>query len=354
MAGEKTEKPTTKRVKEARDKGQVPRSRDLTGAASLLVVVGALAWLGPHVIAGLTDRLTSALAAIGQRPTASISLADLTTIIRTDAWRLVALTAPLTVAAGATAVAANFAQVGWVFAPQALQLNWNRLNPSNNIKRFVPSQAGVDLLKAVLGVATMSALGWQVGSVLCTQAFELTSMSPASLGVRAWDVLWRLVGRGGLTILVFAAADYGVQRWRTMTSLKMTRQELKDEHRSNEGSPEIRGRVRKIQREMAKRRMLAAVKKATVVIVNPTHVAVALEYRRERMVAPVVLAKGQDHLALRIRTIAREAGVPIVENISLARALYAGADVGDTIPAALFGAIAEVLAYLVRIKQLVL
>ena len=111
MAGEKTEKPTTKRVKEARDKGQVPRSRDLTGACSLLVVVGALAWLGPHVIAGLTDRLIAALAQMGERPTATISLADLTTIIRTDAWRLITLTAPLTLAAAAlTYVAANFAQ----------------------------------------------------------------------------------------------------------------------------------------------------------------------------------------------------------------------------------------------------
>lgn len=354
MAGEKTQKPTTKRVKEARDKGQVPRSRDLTGACSLLVVLGGLVWLGPHVVTGLTGRLAQTLAQLGEHPSATISLADLTTTVRSDAWRLIALTGPLTLMAAATAVAANFAQVGWVFSPQALHLNWNRLNPGNNVKRFVPSQAGLDLLKAVLGVATMSALGWQIGSALCLQATELTNMSPASLGVRAWDVLWRLIVRGGLTVLVFAGADYGIQRWRTMTSLKMTKQEIKDEHRSNEGSPEVKGRVRKIQREMAKRRMLAAVKKATVVIVNPTHVAVALEYHRDRMVAPVVLAKGADHLALRIRTIAREAGVPIVENISLARALYAGAEIGDVIPASLFGAIAEVLAYLVRIKQLVL
>ena len=354
MAGEKTEKPTVRRVKEARDKGQVPRSRDLTGACSLLVVLGALAWLGPHLVGSLTDRMTTALVELGNRPGPTIGLADLTTSMRSDAWRLIAMTGPLTLAAGAAAVFANFAQVGWVFAPQALQLNWNRLNPGQNIQRLVPSQAGIDVFKAVLGVATMSVLGYQIGAALCLQASELSNMSPASLGVRTWDVLWRLIGRGGLAVFLFAAADYGIQRWRTMTSLKMSRQELKDEHRANEGSPEIKGRVRRIQREMAKKRMLAAVKQATVVVVNPTHVAVALEYRRDRMAAPVVVAKGQDHLALRIRTMAREHGVPIVENISLARALYAGADVGDTIPAALFGAIAEVLAYLVRVKQLVL
>ena len=313
-----------------------------------------MAWLGPRLTAGLTDRLTAALTQIGNRPGATISLDDLTTMLRTDTWRLVSLTGPLTLAAAATAVAANFAQVGWVFAPQALRMNWGRLNPGTNIQRLVPSQAGVDVLKAVLGVATMGALGWQIGSVLCAEAATLTSMSPAALGLHAWDVIWRLVARGGFTILCFAGADYGVQRWRTMTSLKMSRQDLRDEARSNEGSPELKARVRKVQRAMSKKRMLHAVKRATVVIANPTHVSVALEYRRDRMAAPVVLAKGQDHVALRIRTIAREQGIPIVENITLARALYAGAEIGDTIPAALFGAIAEVLAYLVRVKQLVL
>jgi flagellar biosynthetic protein FlhB len=179
-------------------------------------------------------------------------------------------------------------------------------------------------------------------------------MAPTALGVRAWDVMWRLVARAGLALLVFAGADYAVQRWRTMTNLKMSRQDVKDEARSSEGSPEIKSRVRRIQREMARKRMLTAVKRATVVIANPTHVSVAIEYRRDTMAAPVVLAKGQDHLALRIRAIARENGVPIVENIALARALYKTADVGDMIPASLFGAIAEVLAYLVRIKQLAL
>jgi flagellar biosynthetic protein FlhB len=134
----------------------------------------------------------------------------------------------------------------------------------------------------------------------------------------------------------------------------MTRQEVRDEAKLNEGSPEIKARVRRVQREMSRRRMLQAVKTATVVVTNPTHFAVALEYRRSEMVAPRVVAKGQDHMAARIRALAREHGVPIVENVTLARALHKSAEIGDTIPAALFGAVAEVLAYLVRIKQLVL
>ena len=134
----------------------------------------------------------------------------------------------------------------------------------------------------------------------------------------------------------------------------MSRQELKEEMRSSDGNPEIKARVRKVQREMNRSRMLKAVKSATVVITNPTHFAVALEYRRGTMAAPKVVAKGQDFMAARIREMARDASVPIVENVSLARALYAGAEVGETIPGDLFGAVAEVLAYLVRIKQLML
>jgi flagellar biosynthetic protein FlhB len=134
----------------------------------------------------------------------------------------------------------------------------------------------------------------------------------------------------------------------------MSRQEIKDEFKANEGNPEIKARVRRIQREMTRRRMLQAVKKATVIITNPTHFAVAISYRRAEMSAPVVVAKGKDLMAARIRKIAAKHGVPIVENVALARAIYKEAEIGDAIPSALFGAVAEVLAYLVRLKQLVL
>ena len=157
-----------------------------------------------------------------------------------------------------------------------------------------------------------------------------------------------------MALLLLAGADVGWQWFRHYSSLKMSRQEQRDEAQSSEGSPEIKARVRKVQREMVRKRMLAAVPKATVVITNPTHFAVALSYERGAMAAPVVVAKGRDLLAARIKQIARDHGVPTVENVPLAQALYHGAEVGDTIPPALFGAVAEVLAYLVRIRQLML
>jgi flagellar biosynthetic protein FlhB len=186
------------------------------------------------------------------------------------------------------------------------------------------------------------------------EAPALMGMTPIEAAHVAWAHLWTLVWRASLALLALGVADYAWQRWRLLQDLKMTRQEVREEARQNEGSPEIKSRVRRAQREMARSRMLKAVETATVVVTNPTHYAVALEYRRAEMAAPVVVAKGHDHMAARIRTVAREHGVPIVENVTLARALYKAADIGDTIPADLFGAVAEVLAYLVRLKQLIL
>ena len=160
-----------------------------------------------------------------------------------------------------------------------------------------------------------------------------------------WRVAWALA--------LLSLGDYGLQHYRMM-QLKMTKQELRDEAKENEGNPEVKGRVRRVQREMARRRMLSDVKRATVVITNPTHFAVALEYKRGSMTAPLVLAKGADQIALAIRERARKHGVPIVENKPLAQALFKSAEIGEVIPAGLFSAVAEVLAQLIRLKQLVL
>jgi flagellar biosynthetic protein FlhB len=164
----------------------------------------------------------------------------------------------------------------------------------------------------------------------------------------------RLLWRAGFALLAIGGLDFGIQKWRLTRSLKMTKQELKDEARSGEGNPEIKARVRRIQREMFRKRMLQAVPRATVVLTNPTHFAVALEYKRDKAAAPVVIAKGADLIAAKIREVAREHSIPIVENPPLTRALYKECEVGEVIPGQLFGAVAEVLAYLIRIKQLVL
>jgi len=217
-----------------------------------------------------------------------------------------------------------------------------------------PEEGGPGLGKALVGMLMLGAVCYMVVRESFYQAPALMAMTPGAAIGSSWDHIARLLWRGSLALVLFGAGDYALQRWRWYTQVKMTRQEVRDDARQQDGSPEIKARVRKVQREMTRRRMLNAVKASTVVITNPTHFAVALHYRRVEMVAPVVVAKGQDVMAARIRKVAREAGVPIVENVTLARALYKGAEIGDAIPAALFGAVAEVLAYLVKLKQLFL
>jgi flagellar biosynthetic protein FlhB len=252
------------------------------------------------------------------------------------------------------AVGGSLMQTGWVFAPQKLSLDWSRLSPQNGLSRLKPSQSGLDLIKTLAAATVIATLAYSIGRDVLADSPRLAWMAPGQAAVEGARHLVGMLYQVGFALLAIAAADYGLQKWRHIQSLKMSKQELRDEAKGSEGNPEVKGRVRAIQREMAKRRMLGAVKTATVVITNPTHFAVALEYKRNGMSAPVVVAKGKDLLAKRIKEIARDKGVPMVENVPLAQALYREAEVGQSIPGDLFGAVAEVLAYLVRLKQLAL
>jgi flagellar biosynthetic protein FlhB len=212
----------------------------------------------------------------------------------------------------------------------------------------------VDTLKTIVTATILAALAWRLGREIATDSLRFAWMGPLQSADRGWAASLRMLWQIGLALVAVGAVDFGIQKWRLWSSLKMTTQEVRDEARQNEGSPEIKARVRRIQRDMVRRRMLQAVPKATVVLTNPTHFAVALSYDRSKNAAPVIVAKGRDLIAARIREIAREHSVPIVENPPLTRALYKDCELGDAIPAPLFGAVAEVLAYLIRIKQLVL
>lgn len=354
QSGEKSEKPSAKKLKEAREKGNVPRSADLVAALSLLAVSTVLARTGATSVARLQQHLAEGLRGLGDRAHLTMTPEYLGTIITQDGLLLALLVAPMMAVAAFTGLAGNLVQSGWVFAPERLTPDFTRLSPANGFARFAPSQAGITVLKASIAVTIVSTLLYSMSAQAMADTPRLAWMSPAMAGAEAWRWIWRLLMQGGLALLMLAGADVGWQWFRHYQSLKMTKQELRDESKGSEGNPEVKARVRRIQRDMTRRRMLAAVKTATVVITNPTHFAVALEYTRGAMSAPKVVAKGQDLLAQRIKEIAREAGVPIVENKPLAQGLFKGAEVGDVIPGDLFGAVAEVLAYLVRIRQLML
>jgi flagellar biosynthetic protein FlhB len=352
QAGEKTEKPSAKRLKDAREKGNVPRSADLVAAGSLLAVTAVLARSGPGSMSRLQGYLAEGLRGLGDRAHQTVTPESLAVIAQHDALVLGAIVAPVMAAAAVMGLAGNLVQSGWVFAPEKLTIDLTRLSPAEGLRRFAPTQAGITVVKSVIAVSIVGALLWSLGHGALDEAPRIAWMSPGAAAIEAWQWTWRLLMRGGLALLLLAGADMGWQWWRYYQSLKMTKQELRDEAKASDGNPEIKARVRKAQREMTRRRMMAAVKTATVVVTNPTHFAVALEYRRGAMAAPVVVAKGQDLVAQKIKQIARDHGVPVVENKPLAQALFKGAEVGDVIPGELFGAVAEVLAYLVRIRQL--
>jgi len=352
--GERTEKATPKRLNDARNKGQVVRSRDLVATATLLSVTLLLARMGGFGLARLTARLSAGLSRIGDHPRTTITPADLGTLVTGDFLFFALTVGPVLFTAAVVAVAANVAQAGWVLTAEPLKFNFSRLSPANGLSRLKPSQSGLDLVKTMIVVTIVVTLAWTVVSDVVHDSTRLAMLRPADAALAGWEHVLQLLWRCGFAMLALAGADFGVQFWRTRSSLKMSKQEIKDEAKQQEGNPLNKARVKRVQREMHKRRMLSAVKTATVVITNPTHYAVALRYQRGAMAAPVVVAKGKDLMAQRIKKIAREHGVPTVENVSLAQGLFKGAEVGDAIPAQLFSAVAEVFAYLVRIKQLML
>lgn len=353
-SSEKTEKPSAKKFKDAREKGQVARSQDVVAAVALLAVTAVLVGTSTTGIGRLQARLSEGLSHFGEKGRAAMNANDLTTLIVGDLGTMAMVAGPLLATAVVVAIVGSVLQTGWVFSTEKLTPDFTRLSPSNGIQRLKPSQSGLDLVKTLAAATVIAVIAYQVGKTILFDSPRLAWMAPAAAATEGARHLQTMLNRVGFALLVLAGADFGVQKWRHYSSLKMTKQEVRDESKSNDGNPEVKGRVRQIQREMAKRRMLGNVKNATVIITNPTHFAVAIEYRRATMSAPVVLAKGQDLLAQRIKQIGRDQGVPMVENVPLAQALYRDADVGQSIPADLFGAVAEVLAYLVRIKQVLL
>jgi flagellar biosynthetic protein FlhB len=351
---DRTEQPTPRRLDDARRKGQVARSRHVGEVAGFAAALAALTFWGAHLIAVLESEVVAGLARVELGPAHVVSTGEITGLAAGGARALALIAGPPAFAAAIAILAAHGAQTGWLVSFEALQLNASRLNPATGIKQFGLARGGMETLKALVIVGAIAWIGRGLVTDLVIDSPRLARIAPADAAAAAWHAIRTLLWKATIVLGLVAAADYFFQRRQHIRSLRMTKQEVKDDLRMTEGSPETKGRVRKVMQEMFRRRMMSAVPKATVVITNPTHYAVALEYRRETMAAPVIVAMGKDHVAQRIKAIAREHGVPAVENVALAQALYRTCDVGDTIPAHLFEAVAEVLAYLIRLKQLVL
>ncbi|NPV71251.1 MAG: flagellar biosynthesis protein FlhB [Firmicutes bacterium] len=348
FAEEKREAPTPRRRLLARQRGQVFRSADLVSAVGLVAGVTAMRiWVpySTHEIAAFAKRLW------GNAPAADVGISGLADLGLASLW-LVAKTLAVVIGAVLIAgVAASSIQTGAVFTAEPLAPKLDRLNPITGFQRIFSKRAAVEALKSLLKVMIV---GWiAFGSVKgeWERLGALSMIHPIEAVARVGDMSVGLFNRAGLGLLIIGMLDMGYQWWEHEMSLKMTRQELKEELKETEGRPEVKARIRQIQRQMAMRRMMQDVKKADVVVTNPTHYAVALRYEAHRMVAPLVLAKGADLLAQRIRSEAEKHGVTIVRNQPLAQALYRMVDIGKAIPPELYQGVAEVLAFVYRLKS---
>lgn len=345
MADEqRTERATPRRREKARERGQMVRSRELPSALTLLGIAALLRWGQSGWLTVWKDLFRHLLDA----STHHKELTSMTSIANWTAWGMARWVAPPLALAWCVSAAGLLAQGGFVVTPLAFEPKWDRLNPANNISRIFSVGGLAPLLKSLIPAGVLIYLGIAILSRDWLQGLHSSQMGLAAALSWLMNVLYEFSWKGGLVLLMWAAADYALQHFNHERSMRMSKQEVRDEHRDLEGNPATRGRIRRRFREMRRRQMLQQVARATVVITNPNEFAVALQYTPEKMAAPLVMAKGRDELAQKIKREARWHEIPIVENKPLAQALYRTVEVGGTIPAKLYNAVAEVLAFIYR------
>ena len=343
---EKTERATAKRREDFRKKGQVAQSREvntaviMTGAVILWFFYAPAFWNGLHeIIAGIW----------GRSGEYAVSAGSVTALLKVLVVKIGLLLAPLLLLTLVLGMAASVMQIGWLFTTKPMEPDLTKLNPITGMKKFVSKRMWVELLKSLLKVSVVGYVAYRTVAGEFENAMYLVDMELSEtllfLGRVSFLILLKTCG----VLIVLAIFDYSFTHWEMEEKMKMTKQEVKEEHKQTEGDPHIKAKIRSVQMAMARKRMMAEVPKADVVVTNPTHFSVALAYERGNMSAPRVVAKGADLVAFKIREIARENNVPLVENVPVARSLYQ-VEIGQEIPEDMFRAVAEILAYVYNLK----
>ncbi len=342
---ERTEKATPKKREDVRKKeGMVARSADLTSGAMFLFSVFLLRFLGPSLFRHFASLIEGGLAAAGEEVTAAAILGKL----KAGLLGIMGALAPFCLALCSMALLVNGLQVKLYFVPRALKPRSERVNPLLGLKRLFSPRSLAELVKNVLKVAVVGAVAYYSVRSDYARIHAMTGAGVVQAISAYMKVVFGAALKVALVMFLIGCLDYGYQRWEFERNIRMTRQEIKEEFRQTEGDPNLRAAIRSRMRQIARRRMMQRLPEATVVVTNPRHYAVALQYRR-RMPAPRVIAKGVDFLALRIREEAERLGIPVVEDPPLARALYASVEVDEEIPPELYKAVAEILAYLISV-----
>ncbi|MCE7794589.1 flagellar biosynthesis protein FlhB [Salipaludibacillus sp. CUR1] len=348
FAQEKTEKATPKKRKESRNKGQVAKSTDVNTAFILLFVFLFFWFIGSFVVGQMLEILQYTFS---DYLLMELSEENVRSMLVEFSYQAAVAVAPVMLVTALAGIFSNYLQVGFLFAPEAVKMKLSKIDPIKGFKRIFSIRALVEFLKSMLKI---SLVGMVTGGVLWFFLEDLLKLGlfPVEDGMSLIGNLIVIMGLGVALLLIFLAIlDYMYQKYDHEKNIKMSKQDVKDEHKKTEGDPLIKSKIKEKQRQMAMSRMMQEVPQADVVITNPTHYAVALKYDETSMDAPVVIAKGVDYIALKVINVAKNNDVMTVENRPLARALYSQADIGDQVPEEMFKAVAEVLAYVYRIQQ---
>jgi flagellar biosynthetic protein FlhB len=330
-----------------RSRGQVIRSIDLTTALGLLAGLFVVQQFGVEAVSRMRFFLERQLATLARE---EFTEATITSLGASAGGVMMSALVPVFLVLPIVGAAATIVQTGPLLTGHGLKPDLDRVNPISAFRRLFSARSLVEMLKAMAKVSLVSFLVWRVYVESTGQILALGSSDVRSSTIVLMDIVMRLGITAGVALLTLAVLDYVYQRWEFQRSARMTKDELKEENKQSEGSPQTRARIRTLQRKLSRSRMMHEVPTADVVITNPTHLAVALSYRADEMAAPRLVAKGADFLAQRIREVAAEANVPIVENKPLAQTIYRTVDVNAEIPTALFQAVAEVLAYIYTLR----
>ena len=352
--GEKTEKPTSKKLSDARDEGKVAKSREVSNALGLIalflilkVLIGTFGNQFLETFNGIYSKIPDVVS----YSAGGISVATVTSVINTVLIRILTILLPVLLVGFAVAFASDIIQVKWKVTLKPLQPKFSKLNPISGFKKIFSKEALFELLKSLIKIVIVCWIAYSTLRDEFHNIFFLYDMPLKQAIVFIGDLAISIGLSISLTYVLIALADFVYQKLRFNEDMMMTKQEVKDEYKNTEGNPEIKSKQRARMREVSQRRMMQDLKTADVVITNPTHYAVAVKYDQNESSAPVVVAKGEDYLAAKIKEAAKENEIEIVENKPLARMLYANVDIGAQIPPELYQAVAEVLAFVYNLKN---
>lgn len=342
-SADKTEKPTPKRIQDARKQGQVAKSQDFNGAMVLIAATMMMGMVGPYAYGVFYNHMRSTFETLGQ--VRAMTLDSFNGLLTETIYALVMLMLPILLGVMVVAILSNLLMVRPLLAIDAIKPKLDKINPLNGFKRLWSMRSIIEVVKAILKMVLIGACAW---SIIQSHLGELMSLMLGDM-ITGWAAVFGVLGKiavwSAIIFIVMGILDWRYQAWQLEKQLRMTRQEIKDERKNQDGDPMIKSRIRQMGIQMSRNRQLAQVPTADVVITNPTHFAIALKYDPDVSPAPFVIAKGKDHFALKIKERAKEHGVPTVENKPLARALYAMVEVDAMIAPELFVAVAEVLAF---------